>query len=95
MDQRQIRKLHRTLAPILFLPFFLTSITGIIYRLAGSWFGVEKEAREFLMVIHQGEFLGDQLKPIYVFLNGLGLIGMLVTGIVMTGIFKKRPQKSN
>ena len=35
------------------------------------------------MVIHQGEYLGDQIKPIYVLLLGLGLIGMIVSGFTM------------
>ena len=92
MDSRKIRKLHKTIAPILFLPFLVTAITGIIYRLAQSWFGMSEDSLEILMEIHQGEYLGEQLQAIYVLLNGLGLIGMLVTGIVMTGILRKRPQ---
>ena len=37
------------------------------------------------MVIHEGEYLGKQLEPIYVLLNGLGLLFMLITGIVIWG----------
>lgn len=95
MNQKTLRKLHRRLAPIIFLPFFITAITGIIYRIGKSWFGMSGDAAQILMVIHQGEYLGDQLKPIYVLLNGLGLIAMLVTGIIMSGLFRKRPQNSN
>ncbi|MBR8826828.1 MAG: hypothetical protein DSM107014_02815 [Gomphosphaeria aponina SAG 52.96 = DSM 107014] len=95
MNQKTLRKLHRRLAPIIFLPFFVTAITGIIYRLGISWFGLSGDAAQILLVIHQGEYLGEQLKPIYVLLNGLGLIAMLVTGIIMSGLFRKNSQKAN
>ncbi|MGB7443050.1 MAG: peptidase [Coleofasciculaceae cyanobacterium] len=95
MEKRSLRKLHRQLAPILFIPFFLTATTGIIYRIGNSWFGMPAKYAKLMMYIHQGTFVGDQLKPIYVLLNGLGLIAMLVSGIVMSGIFSrsKRPQE--
>lgn len=35
------------------------------------------------MVIHEGEYLGQTLEPIYVLLNGLGALWMLVTGAAM------------
>jgi hypothetical protein len=94
MAKQTFRKLHRQIAPILFLPLFITAITGIAYRLGKSWFGMSPDVAEIFMVIHQGEFLGSQLKPVYVLLNGLGLIGIAVTGLSMTGIFRpKRPKQ--
>lgn len=83
MKKLNLRKLHSTLAPIILLPFLITTITGIAYRLGRSWFGLSKDQTHFLMAIHQGDFFGKQLEPIYVLLNGLGLIFMLVTGIVI------------
>lgn len=83
MNQPTLRKLHRTLVPIILLPFIITAITGIAYRLGRSWFGLSKDQTHFLMAIHQGNFFGDTLEPIYVLLNGLGLLFMLITGIVM------------
>ncbi len=35
------------------------------------------------MVIHEGEYLGKDLKPFYVLLNGVGMIIILVTGGAM------------
>jgi hypothetical protein len=32
------------------------------------------------------------LEKIYPILNGLGLIGLLITGLSMTGLFRERPQ---
>lgn len=88
------RKLHRILAPILLLPLLLTAITGVIYRLSLSWFHIPRNTVEILMNIHEGAFLGSQLKSVYVLLMGLGLIGLIVTGMVISsGVFSKRPRR--
>ena len=86
------RKVHRLAAPIVFLPLTVSAVTGLLYRLGRNWFGLSGEQTRIFLIIHQGSYLGDFLKPIYVLLVGLGLIGMLVTGINMTGIFRKRRQ---
>jgi uncharacterized iron-regulated membrane protein len=88
------RKLHRVISPILLLPLLLTALTGVAYRLGISWFGMSEDAAEIFMKIHQGAFLGNQLKSVYVLLIGLGLIGLIVTGILMlSGLFRKRPRR--
>jgi hypothetical protein len=89
MGQRNLRKLHRTIAPIIFLPLFITALTGVGYRVANSWFSAPDEVGEFLMYIHQGTFLGKDLRVFYVLLNALGVIAMLGTGILMTGLFRR------
>lgn len=78
-----MRKLHRTIAPIVLLPLLITVITGMIYRLSKDWFGLSRDQVHFLMTLHEGEYLGPTLEPIYVLLNGLGLLWMLGTGGVM------------
>jgi uncharacterized iron-regulated membrane protein len=78
-----LRKLHRKTAPIIFIPLVLTAFTGVAYRLGRSWFGIPKEVAEFFMTIHEGRFLGKPLVPVYVLLVGLGLLGMIATGLVM------------
>lgn len=83
MNRVLFRKIHRKVAPIIFIPLLLSAITGIIYRIGKSWFGMSSETADIFMAIHQGEYLGDQLKPIYVLLVGLGLIGMIVSGFTM------------
>ncbi len=80
------RKLHRKTALIIFLPLLISALTGIIYRLGKSWFGMSNKVGNIFMVIHQGEYLGTPLVPVYVLLVGLGLLGMIVTGLSMTGI---------
>lgn len=77
------RKLHRQSAPILFIPLLLTALTGVVYRLGLSWFDLPDGVADFLMKIHEGGFLGQPLVPFYVLLIGLGLLGMIATGLVM------------
>ncbi len=95
MNQATFRKLHRKLAPIIFIPLALSAITGIAYVICESWFGMSGEATEIFMEIHQGEYLGNQLKPIYVLLVGLGLVGITVSGLMMTRLFNStHPEKT-
>ncbi len=92
MNKLQFRKLHRKIAPILFIPLFLTASTGVIYRVGRNWFGMSRDIGEFFLDIHQGEFLGDALSSIYVLLVGLGLIGLIVTGLTMIRLKQKKRQ---
>ncbi|MDY7015885.1 MAG: PepSY domain-containing protein [Cyanobacteriota bacterium] len=83
MTKNLIRKLHRTLAPVVLLPLIVTVFTGVSYRLGKSWFGLSRDQVHWLMIVHEGEYLGPTLEPIYVLLNGLGLLWMLATGSAM------------
>jgi hypothetical protein len=78
-----VRQLHRTVAPIVLLPLLITMTTGVIYRLSKDWFGLSRDQVHFLMTLHEGEYLGPTLEPIYVLLNGLGLLWMLITGGIL------------
>ncbi len=105
MNWRQrFRTWHRRLAAIMILPLIVTAITGISYRLSKDWFGFSRDEAHFLMVIHEAEYLGDELKGIYVLLNGLGVLFLLSTGATMlfssikkSGLFsagkQQQPQK--
>ncbi|BAQ64297.1 PepSY domain-containing protein [Geminocystis sp. NIES-3709] len=88
--RHQFRTIHRKIAPIVFIPLILIAFTGISFYIFTNWFGFSEEKGEIFLVIHQGEFLGDQLKPIYVVLAGLGLLGMIVTGLVIHPLFKDK-----
>ncbi|MFN6066128.1 MAG: hypothetical protein ACK45T_02955 [Pseudanabaena sp.] len=80
---KYIRRLHRILAPIMLLPLFLTTITGIIYEilyLAGK--GREKSSK-WILDWHKGDFGVINLEIVYPFLTALGLFILLFTGIVM------------
>ena len=88
--QLSMRTFHRILAPIFFLPLAVSSLTGVIYALGEKWFGLSDEQIEIFLNIHQGSYLGSFFKSIYVLFVGLGLVALLITGIQMTGIFRKR-----
>lgn len=74
-----IRKVHRTLAPIVLLPILITLITGSMFQItvltgnSGDYF--------WLLRIHKGDWLVVNLEVIYPFLNALGLLVMVSTGI--------------
>jgi uncharacterized iron-regulated membrane protein len=87
--KRDWRWFHRGLAPIAFLPLIVSAFTGISYRIGKDWLGWSNDRAEIFLRIHQGSYLGPDLKPIYVLLVGIGLIGLLITGIQMSGIFRK------
>ena len=90
--RKAFRKYHRILASIIFLPLILTTLTGIATTMTAEWHWSLGIPRGFLMEIHTGEIF--HLQAIYPILNGLGTIGLLITGITMTGIFnRKRPSQ--
>ncbi len=78
-----MRKYHRTIAPVVLLPLLLTVCTGLGYRLGRDWLGLSRDQVHFLMSLHEGEYLGPQLKSFYVLANGLGVLWMLITGATM------------
>jgi uncharacterized iron-regulated membrane protein len=88
------RLLHSFLAPVFFLPLFVSAFTGIIYRLGKSWFGLSDGQANLFMNIHQGNYLGTSLRAVYVLLVALGLLGMIVTGFQMMNIFRNRAARS-
>ncbi len=90
MQNVQFRKFHRKIAPIIFIPLFLTTLTGVAYRLGRTWMGMPGDQADIFLMIHQGEFLGEPLVPIYVLLVGLGLIAMLVTGVTMVRLAQQK-----
>lgn len=85
---RAFRKYHRILAIILCLPLVLTVVTGMAYTILVEWFELE-DMVEVLLGLHTLEIV--HLDKFYPVLNGIGLIGLLVTGMTMTNMFKKRP----
>ena len=77
------RQFHKALAPWVVLPLFLSSITGLLYRVSKDLLGYSRDQVHWLMSLHEGEWLGDNGELIYVFLNSLGVLWMLITGFQM------------
>jgi uncharacterized iron-regulated membrane protein len=67
------------------------------YRLLKDWAGLDRDQLHVLMVLHEGEWLGNRLESIYVLLNGLGLLWMLISGtslLLQRWRQGQRPEKS-
>lgn len=79
--QRAFRKYHRWLAAIVLLPLGLTVITGMLITFAREWSVPLGVSPRLLTQIHTGEIF--HLEGIYPILDGLGVIGLLVTGATM------------
>ena len=79
----KLRRWHGAAAPLVLAPLLITAGSGISYRLLKDWGGLNREHVHWLMVLHEGEWLGHAGESIYVLLNGLGLLWMLVSGALM------------
>ncbi|MGH2414792.1 MAG: peptidase [Microcystaceae cyanobacterium] len=84
-----LRKYHRLIATLFCLPLFFTALTGTSIALADRWLHQEALVA-FLIAVHTFQiFKLDAILPV---VNGLGLIGLVATGLSMTGLFTKRHQ---
>lgn len=86
---RSFRKFHRSLAIIMILPLLLTIVTGAAYSILSEWVHADELAQlqVTLLQLHTGALF--KLEKIYPLLNSLGLLGLLVTGITMTSLFRR------
>jgi diguanylate cyclase (GGDEF)-like protein len=77
----EFSKVHRRLGPVLFFPLLATALTGVAYHLGEIWLETPSWVGDILIKIHQGEFLGEKLVPIYILLIGIGILAMSLTGL--------------
>ena len=77
------RQFHKALAPLIFLPLFISSVTGLFYRVSKDLLGYSRDQVHWLMSLHEGEWLGEHGELIYVLLNSVGVLWMLITGFQM------------
>jgi hypothetical protein len=90
--KRSFRKYHRTLGIIICLPLALTVLTGMATTIAKEW-SINLGIPPYLLLkVHTGEIF--HLQAIYPILNGLGLVGLVVTGLSMSGLFRKKTQRN-
>ncbi len=89
----RLRRWHAAIAPVVLAPLLITVLSGMSYRLLKDWAGLGRDQVHWLMVVHEGEWLGHWAEPVYVLLNGLGLLWMLGTGGWML-IQRWRPGRS-
>lgn len=91
INKIRLRQLHRTLAPIMLLPLLLTLITGSLYQLADLF---DRGADfSWLIELHKGHFGNINLSIVYPFLNALGLLILIVSGIIMWLQTNRRTQR--
>jgi hypothetical protein len=88
--KRAFRKYHRAIALIVALPILLTVITGVAVTIIREWSLNLGLSASWLLKLHTGELF--HLEGIYPLLNGIGLIGLLVTGLSMSGMFRAGPR---
>ncbi|MEY4353140.1 MAG: hypothetical protein RLZZ609_1381 [Cyanobacteriota bacterium] len=74
------RLLHGQLALVSLVPLLLTAVSGVLFRMLDAWSPLPAARFRWLMALHQVGWLGPQLKPVYVLLVGVGLVGLLATG---------------
>lgn len=90
---RIFRKYHRSIALILVLPLLLTATTGILVTMVREWHLFAGVPTNLLMKVHTGEIF--HLGSVYPVLQGLGLVGLIVTGVSMSGVMGKKKKPKN
>lgn len=85
----QFRQFHRAIAPLMALPLILTVITGSVYQVTD----LSGHGADWLLEMHKGNFGILKLETIYPFLNALGLLALLVTGISMWLQMQRSPRR--
>ncbi|MDJ0702398.1 MAG: PepSY domain-containing protein [Leptolyngbyaceae cyanobacterium MO_188.B28] len=81
INKARVRQLHAALAPIMALPLVLTLLTGMFFQMAI----VSGKGNDFfwLLELHRGKFGQVNLENIYPFLNALGLLTLIITGVLL------------
>jgi len=84
------RQYHRLIALIFCLPLFFTALTGTSIVIADQWLHQDAWVA-FLVAVHTFQiFKLDAILPV---VNGLGLIGLVATGLSMSRVLTKRQPK--
>lgn len=87
------RKSHRVLAIVFALPLMLSSATGMAYHAGSKWFRADASTLDILMSLHQGTWLGKELRAYYILWIGLGLIALCLTGLRLWARAGKRENR--
>ena len=90
LRRRRLRSWHAWLAPVLAAPLLVSAVTGISFRLGKAWFDIPTPVARFLLRLHQGRYLGKDLRVVYVLLLGLGALALQGIGLGMTNLWRRR-----
>lgn len=81
------RKYHRQLSLIVSLPLILITLTGTISPILEVLH--LESAAELVRKVHSGRIFFGSAYLIYAVLSGLGLLGLLITGLSMLRLFDR------
>ena len=79
------RSTHRVFGYILLLPLAISAVTGMAFKVGEEWIGVPDDLLNVLLSLHEGAWLGKTFRPWYVLFVGLGLLGLIVSGLRVAG----------
>jgi len=85
------RRWHRVVGGALLVPLAATAVSGILYRAGQAWFGLSEETAHLLMTIHEGGWLGRNLKVYYSVTLGSGLLALGVFGLALLRRRQRHP----
>ena len=60
-----------------------TNFLGMLYRVGQAWFGLSEETAHLFMTIHEGGWLGGNLKVYYSVKLGSGLLALGFFGLAL------------
>ena len=91
LNKARLRHFHYIIAPIMFLPIFLTAITGSLFQVAV----ITGKSTDYLWLLdlHRGKFGSINLEFIYPLINAFGVLFLAITGIAMWLQLNKRLRK--
>ena len=93
INKARLRHLHYILAPIMFLPIFLTAITGSLFQVAV----ITGKSADYLWLLelHRGKFGAIDLELVYPLVNAFGVLFLAITGIVMWLQINRKARKAH
>ncbi len=92
INKARLRHFHYILAPIMFLPIFVTAITGSLFQVAA----ITGKSADYiwLLDLHRGKFGSINLELIYPLINAFGVLFLAITGIMMWLQINRKSRKT-
>jgi len=85
---RSLREFHNMASSFIMFLFSITAVTGVSYRWCRALFAIPKENVQWLLTIHNGDYILG-LSIIYTALLFLSLLSMAFSGLTIHPIFRR------
>lgn len=85
------RLAHKKLARLVLPLLALSAVTGLVFRVGRVWFGMSDGTGAVVRSIHDGRWVGEWFSPFYVLVVGLGLLGLIGSGLAAFARRTKHP----